>query len=93
MIEEIIKPDSQKEQEVVNQKNSQLWLINDDVNTFEFVIETLIELCGHDELQAEQCAMITHLKGKCSVKKGNVKELTPIVVAMFDRGLSAEIKN
>jgi len=45
-----------------------LW--NDDVNTFDDVIEALVEICGHDELQAEQCATITHFKGKCAVKTG-----------------------
>ena len=55
-----------------------LILHNDDKNTFDFVIEALMEVCNHDEIQAEQCAFITHFKGKCDVKKGDVNSLKPI---------------
>lgn len=69
-----------------------LVLHNDDVNTFEFVIETLIELCDHTLEQAEQCTLLVHYKGKCSVKMGSVEQLMPIHQAMLARGLSSEIQ-
>ncbi len=69
-----------------------LVLHNDDVNTFEFVIETLIELCDHTVEQAEQCTLLVHYKGKCSVKMGSVEQLMPIHQAMLARGLSSEIQ-
>ncbi|KFD38615.1 ATP-dependent Clp protease ClpS [Schleiferia thermophila str. Yellowstone] len=66
-------------------------LFNDDVNTFDWVIEALIEVCGHTPEQAEQCAWITHLKGKCDVKNGSYEELKPMCTELLNRGLSAEI--
>lgn len=73
-------------------KEKHLVLYNDDVNTFDFVIETLIKVCGHDTLQAEQCTLIVHYNGKCSVKEGSIKKLKPICEALHDRGLSANIE-
>ncbi len=75
-----------------NNQIHQLWLYNDDVNSFDDVIDSLIEVCKHDPLQAEQCAVITHTKGKCVVKKGEMKELEVMLVALFDRGLTVSIK-
>ena len=66
-------------------------LFNDDVNTFEWVIECLMNYCGHDSLQAEQCAYIVHYTGKCGVKKGPLATLEPICSALLQKGLSAEI--
>ncbi|MFN5641029.1 MAG: ATP-dependent Clp protease adaptor ClpS [Sphingobacteriales bacterium] len=65
---------------------------NDNVNTFEWVIETLIEVCGHDEQQAEQCAMIIHNKGKYAVKHGSYDTLKPMCDAITDRGIGATIE-
>jgi ATP-dependent Clp protease adaptor protein ClpS len=70
----------------------QLILFNDDVNTFDHVIESLVEICRHDLLQAEQCATIVHFKGKCSVKNGDYNKLEPMCTALLDRGLSAAIE-
>lgn len=67
-------------------------LFNDDVNTFDHVIDTLIRVCEHEALQAEQCALLVHYKGQCSVKSGTMKELVPICSALLDAGLSAEIQ-
>lgn len=67
-------------------------LYNDDVNTFDHVIESLIDICDHDSLQAEQCAMIVHHNGRCSVKNGSYEELEPLCSALLTRGLSAEIE-
>ena len=53
-----------------------LILFNDDINTFDFVIETLIEVCGHDPHQAENCTFIAHFKGKCTIKTGRSEEHT-----------------
>jgi len=70
----------------------ELVLHNDDVNTFEHVIDCLVEICGHDPIQAEQCAWIVHYKGKCSVKRGTFDNLEPRCTALQDRGLSADIE-
>lgn len=69
----------------------ELILFNDEVNTFDFVIETLIDVCGHDPHQAEQCAMVAHYNGKCAVKSGTVIELKPVHDEMCDRKLSVSI--
>ena len=67
-------------------------LFNDDVNTFDHVIETLVRVCDHDPLQAEQCALLVHYTGKCEVKSGELSELIPKCSAILDAGLSAEIQ-
>jgi ATP-dependent Clp protease adaptor protein ClpS len=69
-----------------------LILFNDEVNTFDFVIETLIEVCEHDSMQAENCAWIAHFKGKCEVKKGALDDLKPRYQEMLNRKLTVEIK-
>ena len=71
--------------------NNEIVMFNDDVNTFDHVIETLIRVCNHDAIQAEQCALIVHYKGKCTVKTGSMDELTPSCLQLLDAGLSAEI--
>ena len=67
-------------------------LYNDDHNTFDHVIECLMAYCGHEVLQAEQCALIVHTKGKCSVKTGDFDELEPICTALLERDLTAEVE-
>ncbi len=64
---------------------------NDDVNTFDHVIHCLVEICGHDTIQAEQCAWIVHYNGRCSVKRGTIEQLEPRCMALQERGLSALI--
>ena len=66
-------------------------LYNDEVNTFDHVIKTLIEVCDHTPEQAEQCSLIVHYKGKCSVKRGSYDELEPKCIRLHAAGLSAEI--
>jgi ATP-dependent Clp protease adaptor protein ClpS len=73
------------------QKNNEIVLFNDDVNTFDHVIETLVYACEHTPIQAEQCAWIVHYKGKCTVKTGSYEELEPRCSLLLDAGLSAEI--
>ena len=69
-----------------------LILFNDDVHSFDFVIESLIEVCEHEVLQAEQCTIIVHFKGKCAVKQGSYEKLEPMCTALLERGLTAEIQ-
>ena len=69
-----------------------LILYNDEFNTFDFVIKSLIEVCEHDPLQAEQCTVIVHYNGKCVVKSGEFDTLNPMRHALVDRGLSAVIQ-
>lgn len=68
-----------------------LVLFNDDVNTFDYVIETLVEVCEHTFEQAETCAWITHYKGKCSVKSGTMSALKPFQIELLNRHLTASI--
>ena len=65
---------------------------NDEVNTFEWVIETLIAVCNHSTEQAEQCAMLIHTQGKYAVKKGDYDLLKPMCDAITDRGIGATIE-
>ncbi len=76
----------------VTEKEKNLVLHNDDHNTFDFVIETLVEVCDHEYPQAEQCAMITHFKGKCEVKTDSYDVLKPMKMELQDRGLTASIQ-
>ena len=82
--------EKRKEQEVTA-INNEIIVYNDDVNTFDHVIDTLVRVCKHDDLQAEQCALLVHYKGKCTVKTGSIEELTPQCSALLDAGLSAEL--
>lgn len=68
-----------------------LILHNDDTHSFDYVIEALIDICGHDYMQAAQCTIITHYKGSCDVRRGNLKNLLPQKEALIERGLSATI--
>lgn len=65
---------------------------NDEVNTFEWVIETLIVVCGHQKEQAEQCTLLIHYKGKCSVKTGGYDILKPMCDGITERGIGATIE-
>ena len=72
-------------------KQNEIVLFNDEVNTFEHVIHTLINVCEHTAEQAEQCSLIVHYKGKCTVKTGEYKDLEPRCSKLLQAGLSAEI--
>jgi len=72
-------------------KENEIVLYNDDVNTFDHVIDTLIYACDHSSEQAEQCAIIVHYKGQCTVKTGVYDDLEPRCTMLLDAGLSAEI--
>lgn len=72
-------------------KQNEIVLFNDDVNTFDHVIKTLINVCDHSPVQAEQCSLIVHYKGKCTVKTGEYDDLKPRCTKLLQAGLSAEI--
>ncbi len=86
-VEELVEV--KKETRQTDQYN--LVLFNDEVNSFDFVIDALIKVCEHNTIQAEQCTYIVHFNGKCAVKKGEIKNLKPMCSALLDRGLTAEI--
>lgn len=89
-LKEKSSPDS-----LVNEKSDvarSLVLFNDDVNAFDYVIKCLVEVCEHDEMQAENCAMIAHFKGKCAVKNGSFNDLKPKFDEMTRRQLTVEIQ-
>jgi ATP-dependent Clp protease adaptor protein ClpS len=79
-------------QKTIETADFQLVLYNDDHNTFDHVINCLVEYCKHDVYQAEQCAWIVHTKGKCAVKSGEYALLEPLCTALLDKGLSAQIE-
>ncbi len=64
---------------------------NDDVNTFDWVIESLIDVCKHSSIQAEQCTLLIHFKGKAGVQHGNKTKLQPMQDGLIDRGINASI--
>ena len=88
------RPEEELLDEIVLEEGpfKELVLHNDDVNTFDHVIISLIEVCGHEPMQATQCAHIVHNNGKCSVKRGTFDRLEPRCTALQDRGLSADIE-
>ncbi len=77
---------------VLSDKEHELILYNDDVNTFDHVIRTLIAVCDHTAEQAEQCAYLVHFKGKCTVKSGSYSYLEPRCILLHEAGLSATIE-
>ena len=77
-------------EQLVDQRD--LIVYNDDVNTFDHVIDSLIKVCDHNPLQAEQCTWIIHHNGKCQVKRGEFEALAAMCTALHDRGISAEVE-
>jgi len=80
------------QEQSILQKEGLLILFNDEVNSFDFVIDVLCTVCDHTEEQAEQCAWITHYKGKCQVLSGSYEELSVKATLMGDVGLTVEIQ-
>lgn len=76
---------------VLEDDTNRLILWNDDVNTFDFVIDCLVEICNHTPEQAEQCTFLVHYKGKCTVKTGSMELLKPMHEKLLSRGLTSEI--
>ena len=89
MVKEKLKPANKNDE--VTQDEKELILFNDEVNTFDFVIETLIEVCGHDAYQAEQCALTAHFNGRCGIKSGSFDALKPVYDEMTNRELTVSI--
>lgn len=85
------KHQEQANGDVLEEQYHNLIVWNDDVNTFDWVIQSLMEICEHTPEQAEQCALLIHYKGKCGVKKGSFDELRPQAEALIDRGIQATV--
>lgn len=87
------KEQLQKEVQTIEDQAAinEIVLFNDDVNTFDHVIETLVDVCNHTFEQAEQCSILVHYKGKCTVKTGAYDDLEPRCSKLLQAGLSAEI--
>ena len=85
------KESTQQGFETLEETARQLLIYNDDINSFDWVIECLMKYCGHEYEQAGQCALIIHNKGKCSVKQGDLDKLTPIKEALLESHLDARI--
>jgi len=85
---------TQEETDVLAEEalSNKIVLFNDEVNSFDFVIDALIKVCGHEAIQAEQCTILVHFKGRCTVKEGEYADLEPMCTALLDRGLTAEIQ-
>lgn len=84
-------PEFDNEVNTLSEEDRFLILYNDDVHTFDYVIDSLVEICKHEVQQAEQCAYIVHYKGKCDVKKGSYTILSPMKNQLTDKGLSVTI--
>ena len=80
-------PNKKGSEQGQSDQGSVLVLHNDDIHTFEFVMETLEDVCKHSILQAEQCAMITHYKGKCDILVGDIQDLRVVQRELTARGL------
>ncbi|WP_262147872.1 ATP-dependent Clp protease adaptor ClpS [Chryseobacterium foetidum] len=94
-IKDYENPKRQYEEEVLvldeTDEVYKLILHNDDIHTFDDVIEALIQICKHDPIQAEQCTMLVHFKGKCTVKTGSMDLLKPMHEKLISRSLTSEI--
>ncbi|QKG80633.1 ATP-dependent Clp protease adaptor ClpS [Tenuifilum thalassicum] len=90
-----VKEKEQKKDKTLSSIGKEYVLIlhNDDVNTFDFVIDTLVDVCNHNPHQAEQCTLITHFKGKCDIKHGSFDELESMMQELLRRGLSATLSS
>ena len=75
----------------IEKSNKVLYLLNDEYNTFEHVINCLVAICDHGELQAEQCALLTHYKGSCEIAIGRVEDLIHLQEDLSLYGLDVEI--
>ena len=86
------KPEQHKETRIGQDKSFELVLFNDAVNSFEFVIEKLVEHCNHDPEQAEQCALIAHHNGECNVLVGSQEKVTEVGIKLGEEGLTIDIR-
>ncbi len=86
-----VETEEKVETQEIIEVSHKLLVYNDEVNTFDHVIDTLMDICEHTPEQAEQCTWIIHYKGKCAVKSGSFDDLVPMRQGICDRGISAEI--
>ena len=87
------RPQNLGSEGVDHQNQAKLVLHNDDINTFDYVMEILIEVCDHSMTQAEQCATITHFKGKCEVRSGSFTAMKELRYQLISKGLKATVDN
>lgn len=87
------RPQKIGSEETNSQNQAKLVLHNDHINTFDYVMETLVEVCDHSMTQAEQCATITHYKGKCEVRTGTFYEMKELRFKLISKGLKASVDN
>jgi len=80
-----------EQNDVLGNEENALILHNDEIHTFDYVIQCLIDVCEHNTIQAEQCTFIVHYKGKCEVRKGSFDYLKPMKQGLIDKGLNATI--
>lgn len=73
-------------------REHKLYLVNDDVNTFDHVVDSLVAICKHEPIQAEQCALLTHYKGVCEIKRGKYKDLIKMADGLMDRQLRIDLQ-
>lgn len=85
------RPQKLGSEDADNKHHAILVLHNDDINTFDYVMEALVEVCDHSLTQAEQCATITHYKGRCEVRSGTIKEMKELRYQLISRGLKASV--
>lgn len=87
------RPQKLGSEDVDKQSTARLVLHNDEVNSFDYVMEMLVDICDHSMTQAEQCATITHYKGKCEVRSGSLSEMKELRYKLISRGLKASVDN
>ena len=87
------RPQKLGSEDVDKQSHTRLVLHNDEVNSFDYVMETLVDICDHSMTQAEQCATITHYRGKCDVRSGSHSEMKELRYKLISRGLKASVDN
>ena len=87
-----VRPQADEEAAVLEDSGCSLVLFNDDVHTFDYVIKALMDICRHTEEQAEQCAILVHCHGKCTIKHGSYETLLPMHTALLDKQLTSEIQ-
>lgn len=87
-----VSPEAEEDLATLEDSGKALVLFNDDVHTFDYVIKALMDICRHTEEQAEQCAILVHCHGKCTVKHGSYDTLLPMHTALLDKQLTSEIQ-
>ena len=87
-----VSPEADDEVDTLEDHGASIVLYNDDVHTFDYVIKALVDICRHSEEQAEQCAILVHCHGRCTVKHGSYSDLLPMHTALLDKQLTSEIQ-